>query len=650
MKLTTILVLSFIFVGLVGSIGGTYYYYNQSYILLEKHVAADLKIATESRADYISYFLEEQKNKIKIAATHQDLSNEELKDIVATTREFYEVFVLDSYGKVIFSSDEAQVGENKSNDDYFLNVSSECYIKDFYKSDVVGKDGIVISVPFREGVLVARILSEGLNEIVSQKVGFGESGEVYIINKDNFFITPSKYLDDAVLNEKMDNDESIHCFPPFVNEDHLTSSIYLNYNGVKVVGFHYFIEEMNWCLIAEMNEAESLGIVRNQLINTSILIMIVIFILFSIVGFVLAHLILTPIKKLTSEVEEITKGKLDIQLEKSNIFEVQKLMNSLNRILASLKLAILRSGSSVSDLGLGDVVKAKEEAEEKYKILYESSLDAIMILAPPTWNFIAGNPATIEMFGAKDEKEFISKIPGELSPAVQPDKKLSKVKVKEMIELAMKNGFASFNWVYKKINGEEFPAHVLLKKVKVGNNELLQATVRNTSDIEDSNNRYENIISNMSDGYAYHKIILDKKGEPVDYKFLDLNKRFEELTGLKKEDILGKNVKKVIPGIEKDLANWIKRYGEVALRNKSIKFSQYSKALNKNYDIFAYSPKKEYFVTIFKEVPKGVTKPVMKKSPLSFVKKIISTKQKISPIEDKPQEKTNIKGGKKTIP
>ncbi len=63
---------------------------------------------------------------------------------------------------------------------------------------------------------------------------------------------------------------------------------------------------------------------------------------------------------------------------------------------------------------------ALNESEEKFRILYESSRDAIMMLSPPTWLFTAGNQATITMFHAKNEKEFISKEPWKLSPKYQP--------------------------------------------------------------------------------------------------------------------------------------------------------------------------------------------------------------------------------------
>ncbi len=116
--------------------------------------------------------------------------------------------------------------------------------------------------------------------------------------------------------------------------------------------------------------------------------------------------------------------------------------------------------------------------EKKYKILFESSRDAIMLLAPPEWLFTAGNKATLEMFGAKNEKEFSSKTPGDLSPEYQPDGQLSSEKARKMIGKAMRNGSHFFEWTHKRINGDEFPATVLLTMVKLEGKKLLTATVR----------------------------------------------------------------------------------------------------------------------------------------------------------------------------
>jgi len=62
-------------------------------------------------------------------------------------------------------------------------------------------------------------------------------------------------------------------------------------------------------------------------------------------------------------------------------------------------LAILRTGLKKEEIGIGkkEALAEKKKAEEKYKILYETSSDAIMTLAPPSWKFTAGNPATVKM-------------------------------------------------------------------------------------------------------------------------------------------------------------------------------------------------------------------------------------------------------------
>ena len=122
--------------------------------------------------------------------------------------------------------------------------------------------------------------------------------------------------------------------------------------------------------------------------------------------------------------------------------------------------------------------------EEKYRILFESSRDAIMLLAPPDWLFTAGNIATLEMFGAKNEKEFSSKTPGDLSPEYQPDGQLSSEKARKVIGKAMRNGSHFFEWTHKRINGDEFPANVLLTRVELEGKKLLTATVRDISELK----------------------------------------------------------------------------------------------------------------------------------------------------------------------
>ncbi|MBW1939018.1 MAG: PAS domain S-box protein [Deltaproteobacteria bacterium] len=165
-----------------------------------------------------------------------------------------------------------------------------------------------------------------------------------------------------------------------------------------------------------------------------------------------------------------------------------------------------KNGVKFADGILSDITDRKR-AEGKYKILFESSRDAIMMLAPPTWKFTAGNPSTIAMFGAKEEQEFLSKGPWQVSPEYQPDGQLSSLKAHKMIEKAMRTGSNFFYWTHKRISGEEFPATVLLTKVEIEGEELLQATVRDITNrkraeeaVRQSEARYRSLLENIDLG------------------------------------------------------------------------------------------------------------------------------------------------------
>jgi diguanylate cyclase (GGDEF)-like protein/PAS domain S-box-containing protein len=103
------------------------------------------------------------------------------------------------------------------------------------------------------------------------------------------------------------------------------------------------------------------------------------------------------------------------------------------------------------------------------------------------------------------------------------------------------------------------------------------------------------IIDSMPDGFAYHKIITDKAGNPVDFIILELNNAFEKQTGWKKEDIAGKKATEVLPGNCGNYIDLINIFGKVALTGKSIKFQQFFGLSNRCFEITAFSHEYGYF-------------------------------------------------------
>jgi len=117
-----------------------------------------------------------------------------------------------------------------------------------------------------------------------------------------------------------------------------------------------------------------------------------------------------------------------------------------------------------------------------------------------------------------------------------------------------------------------------------------------------SDEKLRSVFSNMSEGFAYHRIVLGHDGKPCDYIFLEVNEAFERLTGLKTGDVIGKRVTAVLPGITKDPVDWIGHYGKVALSGEPAQFESYSELLKKWYSVSAFSAHKGYFAVIFSDI------------------------------------------------
>lgn len=113
--------------------------------------------------------------------------------------------------------------------------------------------------------------------------------------------------------------------------------------------------------------------------------------------------------------------------------------------------------------------------------------------------------------------------------------------------------------------------------------------------------KYLSLFDNMLNGFAYCKIIY-KDDEPFDFVYLNVNKSFESLTGLK--DVIGKKVSEVIPGIKETDPKLFEIYGRVASTGKSETFEMYVDALEDWFSVSVYCPEIEYFVAVFDVITK----------------------------------------------
>lgn len=123
--------------------------------------------------------------------------------------------------------------------------------------------------------------------------------------------------------------------------------------------------------------------------------------------------------------------------------------------------------------------------------------------------------------------------------------------------------------------------------------------IKSKKKIESNNKNLQSLFDNMQEGFALHEIICNEKGNPMDYAFLDINKKFEQIMNLKKEDIIGRRVKEILPKTEN---YWIEKYGEIAVNGGHTNFIEYSIEVDKYFSVSVYSPQKNQFATIFIDI------------------------------------------------
>ncbi len=112
----------------------------------------------------------------------------------------------------------------------------------------------------------------------------------------------------------------------------------------------------------------------------------------------------------------------------------------------------------------------------------------------------------------------------------------------------------------------------------------------------------EMVIENMSNAFAYHKIILDDYGSPIDYEYIEINLAFEKYTGLSRDMVVGKTIRQIVPHIDNDTAKWIEFFGQVAISGKASTKVHYSEAFDRWYSVNSYSPENGYFIAIFNDI------------------------------------------------
>jgi len=357
--------------------------------IIEEQVGNHLEDTAQSRAHHIDTVLAEHAQGTEMLAAGIPfksvvdknknyteslwMANLRINYTIQSREDISRVRVLDESGIVIVSS-HADVGYDTSTSETFLRGKEEVYVRDIHTSVFTGNEVISIAAPILvdgkfSGVIIVNFDAEKIFEITTDRTGLGETGEIYIVNRDGYTITPSRFTSDTLPRHDVDPEH----FDGTGNHKPV-AALYKNYRGVDVLGAHAPIPAMNWCLVAEIDEEEAFAPVA-KLTNSLSLILAALLLVGGVICTRVSGTITDPIVKLHHGTEEIMKGNLDYKVGTKTEDEVGELSRAFDTMTANLK----ESGRELKEYSKGLETKVKERTARLDELLKESERQRIAI-------------------------------------------------------------------------------------------------------------------------------------------------------------------------------------------------------------------------------------------------------------------------------
>ncbi|MGB3759949.1 MAG: PAS domain S-box protein [Rivularia sp. (in: cyanobacteria)] len=123
---------------------------------------------------------------------------------------------------------------------------------------------------------------------------------------------------------------------------------------------------------------------------------------------------------------------------------------------------------------------ALKQSEEKFRTLFERSADGILLYNGQV--FFDCNQAAAEMMGCTSTAQLMRIAPSAISPEFQPDGTSSFDKQMELTKIAFANGGHRFEWVIRRIDGQDMPLEVQLTAIPLNGEEVFYTIWRDITD------------------------------------------------------------------------------------------------------------------------------------------------------------------------
>lgn len=300
---------------------------------------------------------------------------------------YYDLFLIDESGRVIYTvSKEADFGTDLSNESHGLarafkaaKSTKRVFLTDTEAySPSNGAPAMFVAAPIFlngqfHGVAALQIPQKAIDNIMQEASGMGETGETYLLGSDYIFRSNSRLTnDETLLKVKADTKGPQEAFSTKseyegIYGDYTTAAeakqagrkYSKDQGGVPVLGMVSYIPELNWVLVAEIDEDEADSAVYT-LRNTTIVTVLIVALIIAVLAFLISKTITNPINKVVVMLKDIATGEGDLTtrlaiISKDEIGELAKWFDTfVEKLEGQAKVQKVLQGQvqgSTNDLG-----------------------------------------------------------------------------------------------------------------------------------------------------------------------------------------------------------------------------------------------------------------------------------------------------------
>ncbi|MCP5004747.1 MAG: HAMP domain-containing protein [Planctomycetes bacterium] len=277
---------------------------------------------------------------------------------------YKEILISDAEGNVRISTTKGKESRNISGTEYFKKamdgitfisqiVPSTFPVENEFGQLEEGLPTMIVSTPIADrnrimGVACLRVDVKKISDLM-RSIKLGESGETYLINKQGFMVSESRFISHlkkeglvtkrTSLVTKLINPETgkftksvAECLKGYEGYD---GDGYVDYRGIKVIGFWSWIPELDWGVIAEIDFEEGYEAIRrlNRDVTT---IMVILAMGMMVLAVFLGQKMTAPILYLTEATRKMASGDLTQSVNIHSKDEIGELANSFNIMTSTI--------------------------------------------------------------------------------------------------------------------------------------------------------------------------------------------------------------------------------------------------------------------------------------------------------------------------